>query len=426
MTSDPLSHRWSQRREWVAGLGLFAFWAIVATAMPASLVDRSDESNFMFYADRIVHGHYALRGGPDVDFLWFGPGLPAVLAPLHALGLGTPVLRLLGPLLLAVGVVLFRRLLLRYVSPRLALAGAAALALYYPLWRLLPRLYTEPLALTLLVGAALLGSAGMASGSRPRLVLAGLLLGGLAMVRLEYGTVLQVVLVLCVLWALVQRRSPVARRAVAMLAVGCLACVPWLIYTQHLTHKTLYWGNSGGLSLYWMAPQFSGDQGEPHPIAEVFSNPDLARHRPYLRSIASLGPVAHDSALRKRARELIREDPGGYAVKLIKNFSRLWVRWPYSYESFGPKALFYALPGGALLLALLASAIALVRARVELHAPELVPFALIGLGGLAVHIVVAGYPRSIAPLVPLGVLAVVLAIDPRRNRHNMSLNLKIT
>jgi hypothetical protein len=394
--------------ERLLAIALFVFWVCVVHVMPASLIDRSDESNFLFYAQQIGHGHYALRGGADVDYLWFGPGLPLLLAPFKALGIGVAVLRLTGPLLLTAAVLLFRRLLLLYVRPQLATAGAVVLACYYPLWRLLPRLYSEPLAMTLLVSATLVGSIGVRTGSRWRIGLAGLLLGGLAMVRLEYGTVLFGVLVLCMVWAALRRHSRSARRAVALSGIACLTCLPWLAYTDHVTGKALYWGNSGGLSLYWMAPQFSGDDGEPHPVAEVFSNPDLARHRPFLRSISGLGPVAHDQALRRRARALIEDDPGGYAGKLAKNFSRLWTRYPYSFEGFGAKTLFYAVPGGVLFLALVASVVVLARRRFV--APELAPFALVGIGGLAAHTVAAGYPRSIAPLIPLALLAIALAI----------------
>jgi hypothetical protein len=240
----------------------------------------------------------------------------------------------------------------------------------------------------------------------------GLLAAGalayLAMTRLEYGWVLIGSLLVCGVWWLFTRGT-VARRGVAMMAVAVVLCVPWLAYTQHLTHKTLYWGNSGGLSLYWMASPFSKDLGEPHTVHEVFTNPNLAKNRPYFRGIAQLDAVSHDTRLTKDAVKRIKKHPGRYAERLVFNFSRFWFRAPFSYESFGAKAFFYAIPGALLLLSLVLAGANFVRRRRSLPA-ELMPFVVLAALGLLVHLAVAGYPRSIEPLVPVFILLAVIGI----------------
>jgi 4-amino-4-deoxy-L-arabinose transferase-like glycosyltransferase len=395
-------------RPWVV-VGAAAVLMLAVTVLaPGSLVERSDEQVFLDYAHRIGHGDYALEGGRNVELLWFGPGFPLLLAPFVALGVPIEVLRLLGPLALVLALFAFHRLLRRYVSPTAAIAATACLAFYIPLYRLLPRLYTEPLAILLVVLALLNGTRGVRDGDRWRLVVAGLCLGAFALTRVEYGMVVAVALVLCAAAALVPAWRMVALRGAAVLAVGLAVCVPWLVYTHHVTGKQFYWGNSGGLSLYWMAPSQSGDLGEPHTADEVFSDPGLAPHRPFFRSIEPLAPVKEDEALRHEAVDRIEQDPAGYGRNLAANFSRLWLRWPISRESFGPKALFYAVPGAILLVALLVALWRVVRRRARVPA-ELAPFLLVAAGGFAAHLLVAGYPRSIAPLVPVFVLVVTLA-----------------
>ena len=194
-----------------------------------------------------------------------------------------------------------------------------------------------------------------------------------------------------------------------MMAVAVVLCVPWLAYTRHLTHKTLYWGNSGGLSLYWMASPFSKDLGEPHTVQEVFTKPDLAKNRPYFRRISRLPTIPHDTALQRDAVKQIKEHPGRYAERIVFNFSRFWFRAPFSYQPFGPTALFYAIPGGLLLLSLILAAFNFVRRRRSLPS-ELLPFMVVVALGFLVHLAVAGYPRSIEPLVPMFILFAAIGL----------------
>lgn len=391
---------------------LLGIYVLACVAAPATFTDRSDEAAYIGYADRLSHGNYAIHGGLDTDFLWYGPGLPGLLAPLVRMGLPIEVIRLVGPLLLFAMVLLFRRLALLFVGERTAMLATLAVGLYLPLWRVLPRVYSEPLALLLIVAAAYLGVRAMRERSLPMTVGAGLALGWLALTRSEYGWVLIVMLVLCGAWALLKRSDHVPRYTAAMCAVGLLACVPWLAYTHHETGKAPYWGNSGGLSLYWMGSPESEDLGEPHTVAEVMSNPDLAAHRPFFRSIENLGPVEKDAALRKRAREQIKDDPVQYGRNLAANFSRLWIRWPYSFETVSAKTLGYVLPGLLLFGVVLLTAWRFLRRRARLP-KELWPFALLAAGGFGIHLLAAGYPRSIWPLVPLFALGAAIAFGPR-------------
>src|SRR5436305_2422801 len=71
-----------------------------------------DEVPILAAAHRLLHGYYAVQGTMDsTQYLWHGPGLPALLAPLVALGIPLAELRLTSPLLLFAAALLFYRFL---------------------------------------------------------------------------------------------------------------------------------------------------------------------------------------------------------------------------------------------------------------------------------------------------------------------------
>jgi hypothetical protein len=405
---------WSRlaQRPWIVAAAFLGLYVAVMLLAPASLVDRTDEGLYLAYAERIVHGGYAVRDLTHVHFLWYGPGLPGLLAPLQAVDASITVSRLIGPLALASSLLVFHRLLRLFVSPNWALGGMLALALYVPLWRLLPRLFTEPLAILLLVTGVLCAVRHLRGDGRWWLAGAGLALGGLVLTRLEFGWVFVASVVVCAAWWLLSRHT-IARRSTAVFLLALVPALPWLLYTHDLTGRFPYWGNSGGLSLYWMASPSSQDLGEPHPADEVFTNPRLVAHRPFFERLARMGPVRADDELRHAARNAITDHPARYARNLAANFGRMFFRVPFSFTQSPSKILAYGIPGALLLAGLLVGLV--LRLRRGHRDIELVPAALIGVFGFGVHLVVAGYPRSIAVLVPLFILAATLGLSTYSN-----------
>jgi 4-amino-4-deoxy-L-arabinose transferase-like glycosyltransferase len=395
------------RRPWLAALAFLALYVLVTLLAPGSLVDRSDETVYLAYAERVADGGYALRDTTHVNFLWYGPLLPMLVAPLVAIDAPIELIRMVSPVALALALVVFHRILRLFVSSGWALAGMVALGLYFPLWRLLPRLFTEPLAILLLLCGVLCSVRYLRGGGAWWLPGAGVALGGLLLTRLEFGYVFLASLVVCLAWWAL-RRDLVPRRSVAVFAVALVPALPWLAYTHDLTGRFPYWGNSGGLSLYWMASPFSQDLGDPHPEQAVFSDPRLAEHRPFFRKLGRLDPVAADDELRHEARQNIEDNPGRYGRNLAANFGRMFFRVPFSFEQSLPKIVLFGVPGSLLLAGLITGL--WLRLRRGLRDAELVPAALIGLFGFGVHLVVAAYPRSIAVLAPLFILAATLGL----------------
>lgn len=383
-------------------------FALVFLAVPllapanANLYD--DEAGYLGLAHRLVGGHYLsgrddlVGGGPDYPNLWFGPGLPLALAPLVALHLPVALIRLAGPAFLFAALVVFFRLLALYLPPRRALLGAALFGLYLPFYTVIAFLHSEALAVLCAV-LALYGIARhLAGGSRRSLLLAAGGLAGLALTRVAFGWIVAVLLVLFAAVWLVRRRAW-ARRLVLVHALALALCLPWLAYTYSVTGHVFYWGASGSLSLYWITAPYPGDRGDWHGAADVFRDPRLAPHRPFFRSLRGLDLAEQNAKLRDAALTNIRERPMKFVENVLANASRIWVNAPYSFKPFRPTGLVYAIPNVLLLLALLRRLVRYVRGR-GWPWPELAAFAGVAAVGVALHVVLSGYPRMLVPVIP--------------------------
>lgn len=373
--------------------GAIAFVYLVRTLVGVDLP--SDENGFLAYAERLTHGAYAVNDANDpTSFLWRGPGLPLLIAPFVALGIPVELLRVLVVSLVPVGVVVLWRALLRIgVSPRLALFGAAAVALYLPLLRNVGRVMSEPVAFLCSALAVLLLIRAYQRSSTRDAVLAGAAVGFLALTRLELLYVIPVWGLLVGGWWLVRRTHRPA--AIAGL-VATLVIVPWFGYAWAQSGQPLYVSNAGGLSLYWMASPHPQDLGDPWTPLEVRDRPELAQHRPFFRAITGLRPIEQDDALRAQARAWMRADPRNYVENVANNAGRLLFNMPYSFERQSVGTLVFALPAVLLLLLVLAAAV-LTRRPLGPWGPLL----LLAVGMVAVRLPVGSYPRYLIPAIPI-------------------------
>jgi hypothetical protein len=399
--------------------GYLLVWAISAGGHSID-----DEGPFLGAARRLLDGHYAQPGAMDgTKYLWHGPGLPALISPLVAFGASLTVIRLLGPLLLFVAVLLFYRLLRLRLSRRAALIGAYALGLYGPMYEGITPLQKEPLALVLSL-LALYGTARYVSDGRGRyLALAGLALGGLAMTRLEFGWVIPALLaVAATLWLVTgigkgpdSPRARIARRWALVCGLGLLCCVPWLVYTYSVTHHFFYWGNSSGIQLYWMSSPAPGQLGQWHASHTVFADPRLAAYRPLFHHLAALPPLQRDLALRHLALVQATGHPAKYALNMLANVSRMFFGFPFSFTLAAPQIIGLVAFNGALVGGLIAAAVSLRRTRRSLP-PEATPFLWFAALGFAIHLFPSAEPRFLIPLIPVPVWLMAHALNGRSNR----------
>jgi len=388
--------------------------AVCALAQPGPEAVR-DEADLLAAAARLLDGQL-VPSGEVTDpraYLWHGPGIVALLAPLVALDLPLTAIRFVEPLLMFAAALVFHRLLRVRLAPGAALAWTYAFGLYVPFFSVVPQVHKEPLSVLLVVAGMLALTRALGRGGLPAIAGAGLALTALTMVRLEYGWVSLVLLAAAAgAWTL-RRHSTCARRLTAIAAIAVAGCVPWLAYTQHLTGKPLYWGTSSGLSLFWMSPTLPGETGQWHDPELLDRNPEVAAVRPLFRELGRMHPVESDRRLRELAFANIRDHPLLYARNLAANMSRLLFSVPMRPGITGLGIAVYAVFNGLLLVAVAWAAVVLWRRRRRLP-PETAPIALFAALGIAVHLPPSAGPRMLLPLVPALLWLAALAWSARR------------
>ncbi len=393
---------------------LVLYLLVCAFAQPGPEAVR-DEPALLEAAARLLDGRLVPEG--DVTdpraYLWHGPGLVAVLAPLVALDLPLPAIRFVEPALMLGATLAFLRLLRVRLAPGPALAWSYAFGLYVPFFSVVPQLHKEPLSILLVVVGMLALTRGLASGRPAPLAGAGLALTALTMVRLEYGWVAVALLGAALATWMLRRHSTVARRLLVVAAVAVAGCLPWLAYTQHLTGKPLYWGTSSGLSLFWMSPTLPGETGEWHEPALVEQDPATAAYGPLFRELATLHPVESDRRLRELAQANIRARPLDYARNLAANTARLLFSVPMR-PGLSPLGIAVYVLFNTLVLAATAWAAVLLWRRRRALAPETAPIALFAALAIAVHLPPSASPRMLLPVVPALLWLVAQAWAGRR------------
>ena len=400
------------RRELALLLPLLALYLAAWAFFPER---PDDEASYVVLAERLVDGFYVtgddeaiLNADPGSPDLWFGPGLPALLAPLVAVDAPLSVLRLTSAFVLFAAVLLMYALARDRWGPRVGLVAAYALGLYVPFLGLLSNLHSEVLAV-LCVVVGMLGLARfLERGGLGWLTLGSVGLAALALTRVAYGWVLTVTLLALVVWWLV-RRSRATGRAAAVVALALALCLPWLAYTYSKTDRLFVWGNSGSLSLYWMSSPHEGDLGDWHQAHVVFTDPDLRPHREFFESLRGLDLAEQNAEIEREALSNIADSPGAYAENVVANVSRMLFNSPYSRTEQQMNDVFYALPNALLLGAAVLLTLVLVPRRRTLP-PEAGVFALLAATAFGLHALVSAYPRMLAPIVPLVVWLTVLAL----------------
>jgi 4-amino-4-deoxy-L-arabinose transferase-like glycosyltransferase len=390
------------RRELLLLLPLLAVYVAAVAFFPSH---GDDEGSYVTLAERLTHGTYVtgdngalLDANPASPDLWFGPGLPAVLVPLVALDAPLWLLRLTGPLFLFAAMLLLYMLARDRWGPQVARLTAYGVGLYPPFWALLSNLHSEVLAIFFTTAAMLFLARHLARGGIAPFALGSLALAGLALTRVAYGWVLTIALVVLGAWWL-YGRSRAASRASLMIAAALVLCVPWLAYTHSKTDRFFVWGNSGPLSLYWMASPYHGDVGDWQQGNDVFTDPALAPHRPFFESLRGQTLADQNARIEHEAVRNIAHHPENYAWHVAANVSRMLFNEPYSRTPRQTNDLFYVVSNAVVIGAVAFCLVALLPRRRSLPA-ETVPFLVLAVTAFAVHALLSAYPRMLMPLVP--------------------------
>ena len=389
---------------WLVYLPFLLLYCILAltTSPHDQLV--SDEWRYWGFAENLLNGHFHFKDGHQ--FLWSGPGYPMLLVPFVTVDSPLWVLKLLNALLLYSSVVLFSKLLRLYVSPQQSLWGAILFAGYYPMYEVsLPYIMTEAWSMFLMVAPVyLVCKAFRFKDFRLKtLLLPAFLLGMLALTKVIFGYALIVMILICFTVWLLRGRSKRMAHMTKFFALAMVVCVPYLVYTFSITGKPFYWGNAGGLQLYWMATPYENELGDWHVETLEEDSTLLKNHGAFFAEINPLSPTAKDDALKKRAIENIKAHPKKFVYNWVANLGRTFFSHPLSFQKPSNGLFKYLVPNIFLIVfaSLMAIPTLLYYKKFPLEILVLLVFSMVYLGGISV---LSSYPRFLYLIVPIWML----------------------
>ena len=378
-------------------------------AMPIVLM--GDEPRYLQYAHNLLHGYFSPKEKLD---LWSGPGYPLCLAPFIKMGFSVLQLRLLNAIMQYVSIVVLYKTLLIWVNPKKAFWFSLAWAFYYVAYKEMLYVYTETLtSLVIILIAYTLAKTRIRKSKIDSLqayILPGILLGFLALVKIVFGyVILFCFLVLTILYLIKKSKATLKFAFVFLLAF--LTTLPYLAYTHHLTGRFFYWGNSGGMSLYWMSTPIEneyGDWNDDHFRAYCDYDTSMPCNADYFAKghqadydqIYKLEGVARDDAFKQKAVENIKLHPAKYLRNIVANMGRLFFGLPNSYSTVRMQQLWRIIPNAFLFCIFLIS-IFLGAKQFRKHPPEIQVLLLVLFTYLSATLLVSAQQRQLYVVLPL-------------------------
>ena len=369
-----------------------------------------DEGRYYEFANNLLRGYYS-PPAPNIN-LWSGPGYPIFLMPFVWLEAPLILIKLTNALLQYLSIVLLFLAIDKYISRKYALICSFFWALYYISYQELYSMLTEPLT-SFLSSLILYFVTRISSPGGPRalyLVFSGLTIGFLALTKIVFGYVILGMLVICVVALLFKRSKGYGRSCTLLLLTALFLNVPYLIYTYNLTGKVLYWGNSGGSSLYWMSTPVEGEFGEwnnstftancGHDLRIPCNSSLFARnHQDDINRISQLPIIDQDDEFKVLAINNIKSYPMKYVRNCISNFSRMFFGIPNSYFYQREQTIWRILPNSIVLTLLLFSTI-LTVANFRTINFELRLIVGLTVLYLSISLLVSAYPRQLYVVIP--------------------------
>ena len=345
------------RRFFIYLLPLLVLYCIAFAFLANWTLDYGDEARYAMYAENLTHGFYAPT---DTLFLWNGPGYPLLLTPFAYFHIPWIYAKMLNPVFLFIAVCLFYAVIRGFASEKASLVLAYLFGFYPPFFAEMRYLLTEPFVLMLIVLFAFLTMRWFRQREFRFALLAGVVFAVIILTKVLFAYVALGVLLLSLAGF---RWSRTLKMSLPIYALSLLLCVPYLFYTYHLTGKSFYWANSGGLSLYWMSSPDPNDYGSWFGYEAVLTQPELAYHKPFFEQLQGLNYVERDDLLKKKAVENILAHPRKTLLNYAANLGRLFLNFPYSYKYQNPQTLLYVVPNSIVLGAIVFSIYPLLKLR---------------------------------------------------------------
>lgn len=303
-----------------------------------------DELRYVNFADHLIHGFYS----PPQPFisLWNGPGYPILLTPFAWWHIAPLYQTLTNALFMYLAVVFLYKSLRLICNTKIALTLGLLLAIYPNALAMLPLLYTE-IVTTMLVSVFIYTTGLYYLKDKSSYgIIAGLTFGFLVLTKIIFGYVIIIGGAILVLALVFKKRRANYLKAIKVLSIAFLITLPYLFYTWHITGRVFYWGNSGGMSLYWMSTPYENEFGDwkvpdlsntQYPTQFRSAEADSLLKINHTKDIAYINRHANniiqDDLYKQIAIQNIKNHPVKFIKNCINNISRMLFNFPYSYSS---------------------------------------------------------------------------------------------
>jgi hypothetical protein len=301
-----------------------------------------DEIRYVDFAHNLIHGFYS-PSPPHIN-LWNGPGYPLILLPFIAVHVPVLYITLLNAVYQYLAVVFLYKSLNLIANHKTAIIAALLLAVYPDDQAVLPILYTEAFTTFLVSLLIYFIAVGYITDKLKFVVLAGLVLGYITLTKIIFGYVLIICLAACLFMLLFKKSRFFYLKPVKILLIAFVVTLPYLVYTYSLTGKAFYWGDSGGMSLYWMSSPYDHEYGDwkvpdltnnQYPV--LFKSAEAVNllkknHSKEIKAILKHNEFEQDVLFKQKAIDNIKKHPFKFLKNYYYNFSRMLFNFPYSYS----------------------------------------------------------------------------------------------
>jgi len=366
-----------------------------------------DESGYLYFANNLLQGFYS-PPAPDIN-LWWGPGYPILLMPFVALGLPLICITLMNAVFQYLSIVFLFKALVHFMDYRKSLLFSLFWAFCYSSYQYISLIITE--SFTIFLVSLLIFSIVNAFNKYMNLYLylSGFILGYIALTKVIFGYVILILLLGSVLMWIKNRNVKNYRISVLIMLLAIATTMPYLLYTYNLTGRILYWGNSGGMSLYWMSTPFENEYGSWYneSLTTKSINTDIKgtttallrlNHQKDIDEVLKYKGVQKEDKYKKIAINNIKTHPKKYITNIIANISNMLFGFPNTYTFERPilKIWYFSI---LYTLMLFCSIPTIINWRkISYSIRFLLVFAFIYLGGSSL---VSVYNRQFVIIVPL-------------------------
>jgi hypothetical protein len=301
-----------------------------------------DEIRYVDFAHNLIHGFYS-PPAPHIN-LCSGPGYPVILAPLIALHIPVIYITLMNALYQYLAIVFLYKALSLVANSKIALLCGLLLAIYPNALSILPILYTEAFTCFLVSSFIYCITLSYIKGNIKYSGIAAFILGYLTLTKIIFGYVLIICLVVFLILLLFKKNKSYYLKPANILLMAFAVSAPYLAYTYHITGKAFYWGNSGGMSLYWMSTPYEHEYGD-WKVPDLSNNqyPQLFKsaetdsilkknHSKEIAFILGHNEIEQDELFKQKAIGNIKNYPLKFIKNYYYNFSRMLFNFPYSYS----------------------------------------------------------------------------------------------